>query len=107
MTNDLKSSSLRNSDKVLVKLGSKSKKLFKGIVELESESDKGKLQTHSYFISEKVATKISSKKPKLSPLIEKIRVKLLGRKRLPETKNCIHGRKDCQKQKVTYGTAQL
>ena len=52
MTDDLRSSPLRNGDNVLVKFGSKSKKLFEGIVELESESDKGKLETHNSIFSD-------------------------------------------------------
>ena len=45
VTEHLKSASLWNTDTALVKFGSKSKKLFKEIVELQPECDKGKVPT--------------------------------------------------------------
>ena len=45
VTEQLTSASLRNGDTVLVKFRSKSKKLFKGVVELQPECDKDKVPT--------------------------------------------------------------
>ena len=75
VTEHLKSSSLRNGDNVLVKFGSKSKKLFKGVVELQPECDKDKLPIHTTSSSLEEDTTISSKKPKLSPPAKKMKVK--------------------------------
>ena len=74
VTEHLKSSSLRNGDKVLVKFGSKSKKLFKGVVELQPECDKDKLPNCTASSSLEEDTTIS-KKPELSPPAKKIKVK--------------------------------
>ena len=75
VTEHLTSASLRNGDTVLVKFGSKSKKLFKGIVELQPECDKGKVPTPTTSSLEEEDTTISSKKPKISPPVRKIKMK--------------------------------
>ena len=91
VTEHLTSASLRNGDTVLAKFRSKSKKLFKGVVELQPECDKDKVPTPTTSSlqpecgKDKVPTPtsssieedttISSKRPQISPPVRKIKGK--------------------------------
>lgn len=84
VTENLKSSSLKGGDSVLVKFGSKAKKTFKGIVQLESENKSPIHRPSPIFPEEDTA--VGKKKAKLS-LPVKTKGNSPARKGLPETKS--------------------